>query len=159
VDDAPPPGQRQEPPPVRPEDMRAGDADREQVLERLRAAQAEGRLDIEEFDERARAALAALTYGELAALTADLPGGPPVPRPLGAPAPRPVTSPSAPSRSGPDVRGAAAVWAGVSVTMLVIWSVVGIATGGFGHPWWVWVAGPWGVMLLLGWLASRSPGR
>jgi Domain of unknown function (DUF1707) len=171
VDPAPQPGPWQEPPPVRPEDLRAGDADREQVLGRLRVAKAEGRLDIDEFDERAAATLAARTYGELAALTADLPGGPPVPRPLGAPAPPPVTppvppppvipsvSPAVASRSGPESRGAAAAWAGLSVTTLVVWTVVGIATGGLGHPWWIWVVVPWGVVLSLSWLATRSSGR
>ena len=37
-------------------------------------AQAEGRLDLDEFDERITATLAARTYGELAVITEDLPG-------------------------------------------------------------------------------------
>ena len=53
------------PPHVRPEDMRAGDVDREQVLDRLRIAHAEGRLDLDEFDERITATLAARTYADL----------------------------------------------------------------------------------------------
>ncbi|MYW46531.1 DUF1707 domain-containing protein [Streptomyces sp. SID161] len=55
-------------------DLRASDADRERVAEVLRDAVAEGRLDMEEFEERLEAAYTARTYGELAPLTRDLPG-------------------------------------------------------------------------------------
>ncbi|MGA5115876.1 DUF1707 SHOCT-like domain-containing protein [Streptomyces pseudogriseolus] len=54
-------------------DLRASDADREQVAEVLREALAEGRLDMEEFQERLDAVYRARTYGELAPLTRDLP--------------------------------------------------------------------------------------
>ena len=66
-------------------DLRASDADRERVAERLRDAVAEGRLDMEEFEERLEATYTARTYGELAPITRDLPGAgtvappPPVP--------------------------------------------------------------------------------
>ncbi|MHC5261335.1 DUF1707 SHOCT-like domain-containing protein [Streptomyces sp. UC4497] len=56
-------------------ELRASDADRELVAERLRDALAEGRLDMEEFGERLDAAYQARTYGELAPLTKDLPVG------------------------------------------------------------------------------------
>ncbi|MFF3750052.1 DUF1707 domain-containing protein [Streptomyces sp. NPDC002018] len=52
---------------------RASDAEREQIAERLREAVAEGRLDMEEFDERLEAAYKARTHGELAPLVRDLP--------------------------------------------------------------------------------------
>ncbi|MFJ9471869.1 DUF1707 SHOCT-like domain-containing protein [Streptomyces caniferus] len=54
-------------------ELRASDADRERVVEILRDAVAEGRLAMEEFDERLDAAYRARTYGELEPLTADLP--------------------------------------------------------------------------------------
>ena len=54
--------------------MRASDADREQVAERLRNATAEGRLLAHELEQRLGAAFSARTYGELDALVADLPG-------------------------------------------------------------------------------------
>ncbi|MFJ1746037.1 DUF1707 domain-containing protein [Streptomyces sp. NPDC088116] len=54
-------------------DTRASDAEREQVAERLREAVAEGRLDMEEFDERLGAAYKARTHGELVPLVRDLP--------------------------------------------------------------------------------------
>ena len=52
--------------------LRASDADRDRVIEVLRAAVADGRLDPAEFDERLDAALAARTIDALAPLTADL---------------------------------------------------------------------------------------
>ncbi|CAL9534960.1 MULTISPECIES: DUF1707 SHOCT-like domain-containing protein [Streptomyces] len=55
-------------------DLRASDADRERVAEVLRDALAEGRLDMEEFQERLDATYQARTYGELAPITRDLPG-------------------------------------------------------------------------------------
>lgn len=53
--------------------QRASDSDREIVVERLRTAAEEGRLDLAEFEERMAAAYTSKTYGELAPLTADLP--------------------------------------------------------------------------------------
>lgn len=56
--------------------LRASDADRDRVIELLRAAAADGRLDPVEFDERVDAALAARAVDALAPLTADLIGAP-----------------------------------------------------------------------------------
>ncbi|MFF0135884.1 DUF1707 domain-containing protein [Streptomyces sp. NPDC005227] len=55
-------------------ELRASDADRERVSEQLRDALAEGRLDMEEFEERLEATYKARTYGELTPITRDLPG-------------------------------------------------------------------------------------
>jgi uncharacterized protein DUF1707 len=54
---------------------RASHIDREQVIEVLKAAFVQGRLARDEFDLRVSRALASRTYGDLAVLTADLPGG------------------------------------------------------------------------------------
>lgn len=54
-------------------ELRASDADRERVVDRLRDAVAEGRLDMEEFEERLDAAYRSRTYAELEPLTRDLP--------------------------------------------------------------------------------------
>jgi hypothetical protein len=54
--------------------LRASDADRERIAERLRHATAEGRLLAEELEERLEATFTARTYGELDAVVADLPG-------------------------------------------------------------------------------------
>jgi hypothetical protein len=54
---------------------RASDQEREAVVAQLRAAAAEGRLDVDELDERTAAAYTARTRGALEALTEDLPYG------------------------------------------------------------------------------------
>ena len=54
--------------------LRASDADREHVAEKLRRATAEGRLLAEELEQRLGEALRARTYGELDEIVADLPG-------------------------------------------------------------------------------------
>ncbi|MCR3741904.1 Cell wall-active antibiotics response 4TMS YvqF [Actinomadura glauciflava] len=53
--------------------MRAGDADRERVAQVLRDAAGEGRLTLDELDERLDAVYAAKTYAELEPITRDLP--------------------------------------------------------------------------------------
>jgi DUF1707 SHOCT-like domain len=67
--------------------LRASHVDRDRVVELLRVAAGDGRLTAEELDERLEAALTARTYGELAALTTDLPAVPD--SGLGAPVPEP----------------------------------------------------------------------
>mgnify|MGYP003907948353 CR=1 FL=1 len=67
--------------------MRASHADREQVIETLKAAFVQGRLDRDEFDLRVGQTFASRTYAELAALTAGIPARlaaakPPVPAPV-----------------------------------------------------------------------------
>jgi Domain of unknown function (DUF1707) len=56
--------------------MRCSTADRERAIDVLKAAFAEGRLDMDEYADRVGKAHASRTYGDLAALTADLPVGP-----------------------------------------------------------------------------------
>jgi hypothetical protein len=52
----------------------ASDRERDEAVQRLQTAFAEGRLDDQAFDERMRAALAARTRADLAPLFVDLPG-------------------------------------------------------------------------------------
>jgi hypothetical protein len=52
------------------------DADREAVAERLRKAVGEGRLTLDEFEQRVSGVLAARTFAEVEPFVADLPGGP-----------------------------------------------------------------------------------
>jgi hypothetical protein len=54
--------------------MRASDADRDRTIEVLAEASAQGRLSPQEYSDRSDTALAARTLGDLAGLTADLPG-------------------------------------------------------------------------------------
>jgi hypothetical protein len=69
-----------------PRDLRASDADRERVAQTLREAAGDGRINLEELEERLNAAYTARTYGELEPLTRDLPVG-------GTPGTGPVTAP------------------------------------------------------------------
>jgi hypothetical protein len=54
--------------------LRASDADRDQIIDRLRKATAEGRLAAHELEQRVTTALRARTYAELDATVSDLPG-------------------------------------------------------------------------------------
>jgi DUF1707 SHOCT-like domain len=53
--------------------LRAADADRERIAERLRNSHAEGRLDMAEFQQRLERCYEAKTLGELHELVRDLP--------------------------------------------------------------------------------------
>lgn len=92
-----------------PRNLRASDADRERVANVLREAAGEGRLTMEELDERLDAVYAAKTYAELEPITHDLPGaGTP-----GVPAPSPAAARD-PDRFGaePTSHGAVAILGG-----------------------------------------------
>ena len=64
--------------------LRAGHADREQVIDTLKAAFVQGMLAKDEFDLRVGQAFASRTYAELAAVTADIPAEPTTAQPPGA---------------------------------------------------------------------------
>ncbi|SIO86056.1 DUF1707 domain-containing protein [Nocardiopsis sp. JB363] len=59
---------------MQPDHIRASDADRDQVAERLRDALAEGRLSPVEHEDRLDTLYKAKTLGELAPIVSDLPG-------------------------------------------------------------------------------------
>jgi len=68
------------PEPHRSSELRVSHAEREEVVERLKKAAADGRIDLDELDARLDRALTAKTYGDLEPLTADLPPeAPPAP--------------------------------------------------------------------------------
>lgn len=72
---------------LEPARLRVSDAERHQVAEVLRQAAGEGRIDLEELDERLEATFSAKTYADLVPITEDLPdvGTRPLPvqRPVG----------------------------------------------------------------------------
>jgi Domain of unknown function (DUF1707) len=72
--------------PARDMNMRIGDAERQQVADALSTHYAEGRLDVNEFNERMSQAMAAKTRADLAGLLTDLPSS----APGALPAPKPV---------------------------------------------------------------------
>lgn len=57
---------------LQPSQMRISDADRHRVEEILRQAAGDGRIDLDELDERLDAVFKAKTYGELVPITADI---------------------------------------------------------------------------------------
>jgi len=71
-----------------PSQMRISDADRQRVADVLRDAAGEGRLDIDELEERLELTFAAKTYGELVPITLDLQATGPVTPPTSSPARR-----------------------------------------------------------------------
>jgi len=93
--------------------LRAGRADREQVIDTLKTAFVHGQLTKDELDERAGQALVARTYADLAALTADIPPRPPAARPV---------RPPAPVRRWPLARAAAKSGACLIVAAAAMWS-------------------------------------
>jgi hypothetical protein len=98
--------------------MRASDRDRERAAEVLGDAYAVGRLDLEEFHDRADAAYSAKTWGELRDLTADLPAWR-IPGRGG----HDAYSSTAPARPGPaPQRPFACIW-----VMAVIWLAIAAA--------------------------------
>ena len=67
--------------------LRVGHADRERVIDTLKDAFTQGRLTRDELDARTSQALAARTYAELDAVTADIPGAPRLDGPPASPVP------------------------------------------------------------------------
>jgi len=143
------------------EQMRAADADRDQVADRLRAALEEGRLDLTEYDERLQGAYAAKTYGDLDRLLTDLPNAAPVvPSPRPAPPEAIVAERSGLARAW--VRHVWSPWLKTAVWLTVIWLVAFVFAGDSVFYWPAWVLGPWGVVLVvrtIGGLASGEPGK
>jgi DUF1707 SHOCT-like domain len=104
----------------------AGSADRERTAGVLRAGFTEGRLSQDELDERLAQAYAARTYGDLWALTADLPAGP-LPYPGNLPAvPYQPGSPAVPPAADPATSWHSA--AALVITALVIFTLAALVT-------------------------------
>lgn len=131
--------------------MRASDSDRAMVAERLRKALDEGRLDLNEYDERVRRTYAARTYGELDGLLADLPDDGAAERWALAPTPDGAVAPAS-VEPGATAHWLRHTWGGyltAVATTTGIWAVLSLLTGGWHYFWPGWVAGPWGVVLLV----------
>ena len=116
--------------------LRAGHADREQVIEALKDAFVQGRLTRDELDVRAGRALAARTRAELAALTADIPAVPAAPAgPVGAGPARPP----APARRRPLARAAAGSGICLVIAFAAVWVGANILDPrGLGNPYHPW---------------------
>ncbi|MGY1681277.1 DUF1707 SHOCT-like domain-containing protein [Geodermatophilus sp. SYSU D01176] len=135
--------------------LRAADADRAAVATLLGEQMSAGRLTVAEYDERLARAYAARTYGELEALTADLP------RPAAQPAPVRHGAvhrvPACGWSGGPSRQAAWRNWAVTAVIVLTVWAATVIGSGEFRYFWPIWVIGPWGAVLLAQTLGRRGP--
>jgi hypothetical protein len=114
-------------------DLRIGDAERDAAAARLREGYAQGRLTLDEFNERLAAAMAARTDRELRQVTQDLP------LPVAASSPLPRSAPgNGWQRSGHDhqhgtgrrrlfplLAAVALVWLLISVSPLALFPVPG----------------------------------
>lgn len=128
----PPPGSRR---------IRAGDADREQVVEILRTCYVQGRLDLEEFTARVDTAYGAVYLDEFDALLADLP----------------TALPHHPSRQRRSPPGRARVYPPVPllVPLAVVAALFTAGALASGHP-------PFGllwILILLVWLRRHPHAR
>jgi DUF1707 SHOCT-like domain len=143
--------------------IRASDADRDRTAEFLREHLAAGRLTQEEFSERLDKAYAAKTLGELDELLADLPAIDLYKLPdasldrgrRGGSGPPPLPWMMAPGRLTPAWRAALGSWLSVSLIAFFVWLLSG-------HPanlWFLWIAGPYGLILLGRWISESEPRR
>lgn len=133
--------------------MRASDRDRQAVVDRLRTAVGDGRLQLEEYLERMGVAYEAVTLGDLAPLCADLPASGPVAAQnlaqLRAPVPATAAGIARSAARLPLVlRVAWAIWLTAVLVNVVVWVLVSVTSRQFMYPWPLWVAGPYGAVLV-----------
>ncbi|MBP2704853.1 DUF1707 domain-containing protein [Microbispora sp. RL4-1S] len=127
-------------------EMRASDGDRDRVAAALREHMAQGRLDVDEFQERLEQTYQSRTYGELARVTSDLPEIDLHTLPATA---TPSASPRKGTKGEKSLKAAWGAWAMASGINWVIWLIVMVTSGELVYPWPLWVMGPWGVILLM----------
>lgn len=124
--------------------LRAADADRSAVATVLGEHMAAGRLTVTEYEDRLARAYAAKTYGDLDALTVDLPSS--------SPARRPDTGATRSTEVAHRGRGVQAhawqAWLRTSLIVVTIWLVTVLASWQLSYFWPIWVIGPWGAVLL-----------
>ncbi|WP_203925357.1 DUF1707 SHOCT-like domain-containing protein [Virgisporangium ochraceum] len=144
--------------------LRAADVDRTYVSEILKKAVDEGRLSLHEYDERLQKTYTARTYGDLDKIILDLPrpsrrtGMQPyrAGQPVSGSGWAPPMQQQQQSKDGTDwLRGLWMAWAIAVSVNVVVWVLVCLSTAEFIYPWPVWVAGPWGAMLLVTTLMRR----
>ena len=108
--------------------LRASDAEREHHAELLREHAAQGRLTVDELDERLDRVYAARTLEELVPIVSDLP------------APEP---PRAPQRRRSQRRPDLVPFIAVNLLLIVIWAATGA-----GYFWPIWPLLGWGIGLI-----------
>jgi hypothetical protein len=148
--------------------IRASDSDRDKTATLLREHHAAGRLTPEEFNERLDKTFAAKTLGELDDLLSDLPSidlyrlpdhGLPRRTVPGSESHLTAMASAAgavarPGRFSAGWQAAWGSWLSVSAVLIVIWVLSG---GVASYPWFAWIVGPWGALLLARWISGGHP--
>jgi hypothetical protein len=131
--------------------MRASDHDRQEVVDRLRGALVDGRLMMDEFEDRVGLAYQAATYSDLAPLHADLPAVGSKTEQEAAP---PALAPPACVRwqgvladLPTTLKVLWAIWLSAVSINVVVWALVSGTTAHLVYPWPLWVAAPYGAAL------------
>jgi hypothetical protein len=139
----------------RREDLRAGDADRHLVGDRLRDALNEGRINLTEYDERLQQAYNAKTYGELDKLLDDLPKVTPpqqgqiVTTGTGDAIAAPTASAGPPEHQPKAwLAGSWGGWLRASLISTGVWAAIFITSGSTQGFWFIWVVVPFGAVCL-----------
>ncbi len=140
--------------------LRASDDDRDRAASLLREHHAAGRLTVEEFQERLDGVFEAKTVAQLEGLMADLPGIDlyRLPEATMRQTSQPLVPVPSHGRLSPAWRGAWGSWASVSMVVFVIWLLTSLH-GGTHDFWFLWLAAPWGAILLSRWVFGGSPGN
>jgi DUF1707 SHOCT-like domain len=137
---------------VERERLRVSDSERQAAVDRLRLAHDEGRLDLDEYDQRLAAAYSSVTYGDLDQLFLDLPASgslPAVHRPAG-PARRQAAAVAVPAGAfGRMPLALKILWinyAAVLAINLTVWLLVSLGADQAIYFWPMWLLIP-GVAL------------
>ena len=131
--------------PSQVQSMRAADADRQQIADRLKGALDEGRLTLHEYDDRIRDTYAARTYAELLVLVEDLPQ-PGI-------STREVQARTAAARRRANRQLPVAlmilwtIWGALAAVNVAVWIVVAATADGDVYPWPVWMIVPGAALL------------
>ena len=113
--------------------LRLSDAERDSVVARLSDGLSDGRLELDDFNERLDAAYSAKTHGEVAVLTSDLPK---------------VKRPKTPATRRARLKRRFGSYLAVNAVLWSIWTTQ-VLTAGSPHDLWpLWVTIPWGAWLL-----------
>ncbi|HYD09102.1 MAG TPA: DUF1707 domain-containing protein [Acidimicrobiales bacterium] len=138
--------------------MSASESERDRTVKALTKHCGDGRITLEELEERIELAYAAGTSADLKALLADLPkddllavtGITPSPALQRHPSPSPPSAPKAPAR--PSRRAgevALAIHAVVYLSIMALLVVIWLLTSPFGYPWPIWPALGMGLPLAI----------
>ncbi len=122
------------------EALRAADTDRQRIAGQLKAALDEGRLSLDEYDERVRDAYAAKTYGELLVLVADVPRAGMSATDLHA---KQLAQAERDARKLPTALLVLwTIYGSIFVVNLVVWALVAATVAGDLYPWPIWLLVP-----------------